>query len=99
MVAQLGVSLVTRLALTLQRQLKVIRMTLKESPPLDRESVSRLPTTRLFDPNVNITQRVPKVNGVVTRDSMCPGDAPGLSPVPEDVPMQHLFLLDMKIGR
>ena len=96
---QLGISLVTRLMLALPRRLKVVGVALKESTPANYESAHRPFLARLPAQTAAAEDRVTNANGAVTEDSMYLGSRSNLPITVEDVPMHHLFLLDMKIGR
>jgi hypothetical protein len=79
--------------------LKGAGVAVKDSTPANHESAHTPLGARLLAQTPAVEEGITKANGAVTADSMHLGNCSGLSMIAEDVPMHHLFLLDMKIGR
>jgi hypothetical protein len=71
----------------------------KDLTPANHESAHRPFWARLLAQSPAVEEGVTKTNGAVTADSVHLGNRSDLSMIAEDIPMHHLFLLDMKIGR
>ncbi len=96
---QLRITFVVHQMLSLPHRLKVVGVVVKDSMPVNHESAHRPFWARLLAQTMTVEEGVTKANGTVTADSMHLGNSSDLLMIAEDVPMHHLFLLDMKIGR
>jgi hypothetical protein len=96
---QLVVSLVKQLVLDLPHHLQVVEVALNELMPSNYQSARRSFWAHFLGQTATVEDGATTANGVKTADSTHLGNRSEPSMGVDDVPMPHLFLLDMKIGR
>jgi hypothetical protein len=95
---QLRVASVVHQMLRLPYWRNVVSMAVSRPTPANEKSANKSLWARLFAQTAVVEDGVAEANGAATADSTRVGNRSDSLRV-EDVPMPHLFLLDMKIGR